>query len=60
MSDVLKVDTQQKNAWVALGLGLIERQLAGSPVTGLFCHGKTATMADCCLVPQLYNARLFD
>jgi len=63
LSDVLKVDAQQKNAWychwVALGLQAIERQLAGSPATGLFCHGDTPTMADCCLVPQLYNARRF-
>ena len=22
----------------------------------MFCHGDTPTMADCCLIPQLYNA----
>lgn len=64
LNDVMKIDTQQKNAWyrhwVALGLEAIERQLAGNPATGLFCHGDTPTMADCCLVPQLYNARRFD
>ena len=46
--------------WVALGLAAVERQLAQSRDTGLFCHGDTPTMADCCLVPQLYNARRFD
>ena len=46
--------------WVALGLEALERQLAGNPATGLFCHGDTPTMADCCLVPQLYNARRFE
>ncbi|MFC5458740.1 maleylacetoacetate isomerase [Massilia niabensis] len=55
---------EQKNAWyrhwVALGLAALERQLAGNPATGLFCHGDTPTMADCCLVPQLYNARRFE
>lgn len=25
-----------------------------------FCFGDTPTMADCCLVPQIYNARRFD
>lgn len=59
-----KADQQQKNAWyrhwVALGLDALERQLAGNPATGGFCHGDTPTMADCCLVPQLYNARRFD
>ena len=24
--------------------------------TGLFCHGNQPSMADCCLIPQLYNA----
>ena len=27
--------------------------------TGLFCHGDTPTLADCCLVPQIYNAERF-
>ena len=27
-----------------------------APQTGLFCHGDTVTMADLCLVPQVYNA----
>jgi maleylacetoacetate isomerase/maleylpyruvate isomerase len=28
--------------------------------TGAFCHGDAPTMADCCLVRQLYNARRFE
>lgn len=28
-----------------------------SPQTGRFCHGDSVTMADLCLVPQVYNAR---
>jgi maleylacetoacetate isomerase len=27
------------------------------PATGLFCHGDSVTMADLCLVPQVYNGR---
>lgn len=64
LDEVLKVEPQQKTAWyrhwVALGLEALERQLAGSAATGMFCHGDSPTMADCCLVPQLYNARRFD
>lgn len=64
LSEELKASPDQKNAWyrhwVALGLAGLERQLAGDPATGLFCHGDTPTMADCCLVPQLYNARRFE
>lgn len=35
-------------------------QVLQSNQTGKFCHGDTPTMADCCLVPQVYNARRFD
>lgn len=45
--------------WVAEGLGAVEAMLAGQDATGRYCHGEQPTMADCCLVPQLYNARRF-
>jgi maleylacetoacetate isomerase/maleylpyruvate isomerase len=64
LDEQLGVSVEQKNAWyrhwTALGLGALERQLAGNPGTGLFCHGDVPTMADCCLVPQLYNASRFE
>jgi len=64
LGEELGVSAEQKNAWyrhwVALGLAALERQLAGDPATGRFCHGDTPTMVDCCLVPQLYNARRFE
>jgi maleylacetoacetate isomerase len=43
--------------WVATGLQAMETMLADSEHTGHFCHGDTPTMADACLVPQVYNAR---
>jgi maleylacetoacetate isomerase len=45
--------------WVALGFAAIERMLAEGAATGRFCHGDTPTLADCCLVPQLFNAERF-
>ena len=45
--------------WIAEGFAAIEALLAGSPDTGRFCHGDTPTLADCCLVPQVFNARRF-
>lgn len=64
LSEKLGATVQQKNDWyrhwVTLGLQALETEVARSPATGLFCHGDAPTMADCCLVPQLYNARRFE
>lgn len=45
--------------WIAEGFTALEALLQDSR-TGTFCHGDTPTLADCCLVPQVYNARRFD
>lgn len=44
--------------WVETGLETVERQLAAQPAR--FCHGDTPTLADCLLVPQIFNAQRFD
>jgi maleylacetoacetate isomerase len=45
--------------WVQLGFDAIERRLIRDAETGRFCHGDAPTMADVCLVPQVFNARRF-
>jgi maleylacetoacetate isomerase/maleylpyruvate isomerase len=45
--------------WIADGLGKLEAELARAG-TGKFCHGDAPTMADCCLVPQIFNAKRYD
>ena len=44
--------------WVETGLEAVERMLAAQPAR--FCHGDTPTLADCTLVPQIYNAQRFE
>ncbi|MGF6258310.1 maleylacetoacetate isomerase [Ensifer sp. LBL] len=45
--------------FIGEGLAAFER-LLDHPATGRFCHGESPTMADFCLVPQVYNARRWD
>lgn len=45
--------------WIAEGLEALE-VLLQSQQTGRFCHGDAPTIADCCLIPQLYNAHRFE
>lgn len=44
--------------WVGLGLQALEADLAAQH-SGDFCVGSQPTMADCCLVPQIFNAQRF-
>lgn len=43
--------------WIAAGLGALEAELAGRG--DRFCVGDAPTIADVCLVPQMYNARRY-
>jgi len=57
----LKISEDDKNRWyrhwVETGLEAVERQLAARPER--FCHGESPTLADCVLVPQIFNAQRF-
>ncbi len=44
--------------WVTRGLESLENLL--SPVSGELCFGNQPTLADCCLIPQMANARRFN
>jgi len=58
----MKLSDDDKNRWyrhwVETGLEVVERQLASQP--GTYCHGDSPTLADICLVPQIFNAQRFD
>jgi maleylacetoacetate isomerase len=45
--------------WIADGLAKLQAELARIG-TGRHCHGDAPSMADCCLVPQVFNARRFE
>lgn len=56
----LKVSEEDKNRWYRhwceQGLEALEQTLAKDSRVGRFCLGDSPTLADCCLVPQIYNA----
>ena len=58
----LKLSEDDKNRWyrhwVETGLEVVERQLTAQPAR--FCHGDRPSVADCTLVPQIFNARRLD
>ena len=43
--------------WTETGLAAVERQLQQQPAR--FCHGDSPGLADCTLVPQIFNAQRF-
>jgi maleylacetoacetate isomerase len=45
--------------WVESGFATLEQHLAGDSRTGKLCFGDTPTLADACLVPQVFNAQRF-
>jgi maleylacetoacetate isomerase len=59
----LKVEEEAKNTWyrhwVRDGLEAFERQLAQLALSR-YCYGDTPTLADCCLVPQIFNGQRFN
>ena len=59
----LKLDEEAKAVWyrhwVRNGLELFERELERLP-PARYSFGDTPTLADCCLVPQIFNGRRFD
>jgi maleylacetoacetate isomerase/maleylpyruvate isomerase len=52
-----QIDTWYRH-WIADGLAKLEAELRGK--AGKFCHGDAPTMADCCLVPQIFNAKRYN
>jgi maleylacetoacetate isomerase len=57
----LGIEEAQRNAWYAhwIAEGLAPLEALAAPRSGAFLFGDGPTLADVCLVPQLFNARRF-
>ena len=51
--------TEWYRHWIIEGFQSLEAHLARDPGAGPFCHGDHPTIADCYLVPQVFNAQRF-
>lgn len=64
LKNEFSISDEQKNKWyqhwMAKGLAGLESQLTRLNHKTIFCFGNTPTLADICLVPQMYNARRFN
>ncbi len=65
LSGEFGISQEQKNAWyhkwIRQGFDAIETLLDRSPFrTGAYCCGDEVTMADMCLIPQVYNAQRYE
>lgn len=52
-----EIDTWYRH-WIADGLAKLEAELAAGKKSK-YCYGENPTMADCCLVPQIFNAKRY-
>jgi maleylpyruvate isomerase len=63
LTGTMGLDEAAKSAWIShwhgIGLAALEADLVRDEQRGRYCVGDTPTMADCCLVPQLFAARRF-
>jgi maleylpyruvate isomerase len=45
--------------WIEAGFEALEEALGRDPARGRFCYGDAPSLADVCLVPQVFNARRY-
>lgn len=52
--------TRWYHHWLKQGFDALESRLQQSATTDGFCYGNQVSLADICLIPQVYNAHRFD
>lgn len=64
LSKPLEVTDEDKLSWVthwiSSGFQAMESLITSSDCSGQYCCGDTPGLAECCLIPQLFNARRFN
>ena len=64
LSNTLEITDEAKNLWyhhwLRLGFETFEGLLSMHEIDGPFCMGEELSLADACLIPQIYNAHRFN
>ena len=64
LENTLGCDQEARQAWyahwIAEGFTAIEALLVERGLAGQYCYGDQVTMADACLIPQVFNGQRFD
>jgi maleylacetoacetate isomerase len=62
LTGTLQLDEEAKDAWIAhwIAEGFAALEAMAGQRSGGFLFGNSPTLADVCLVPQMYNARRFN
>ena len=64
LKDELGIDEPKKLAWyhhwLKLGFNSLEQMLTNNQSPGPFCFGDVVSLADICLIPQVFNANRFN
>jgi maleylacetoacetate isomerase len=64
LASEFKITDEQKKQWIQhwimVGLTALETQLTINKTSGNCCFGNAPTLADICLIPQLYSAKRFE
>lgn len=64
LTNQMQLSEEQKNTWYhhwcLEGFDALEKILAKDSRVGQFCYGDTPSLADCFLVPQVFNAQRFN
>lgn len=63
LNSTLGIDEPRRDAWyrhwVVTGFDALEALLQRDRPPGPYCHGEAPTLADCCLIPQVFNANRY-
>lgn len=62
LENTLNVSSERRNSWYSewVQLGFVALESRVQSIGGTYCVGEEVTLADICLVPQMFNARRFN